>query len=117
MPRLMEKKDWLQAVAEAGSANRAWYENVTGGAYDVSLSLPESGSYRVIFVKLDDLPQSQPAPHSPRHRNIKSKIRALRGAGRIRDNRDYKDILADALAERYEALGNIDTINIDTIIL
>ena len=105
MPRLMEKKDWMQTVADVGSADSVWYENVMGGAYDVSLSLPESGRYRVIFVKLDDLPASQNAMHNPPRRKVSPKIRALRGAGRISDNRNYKDILADALTERYEALA------------
>ena len=28
MPRLMEKKDWLQTVVDVGSADGVWYENV-----------------------------------------------------------------------------------------
>ena len=105
MPRLMEKKDWMQTVAEVGSAESIWYENVAGDAYDVSFSLPESGRYRVIFVKLDDIPQSRKTSRSPRRGNISPKVRALRGAAKLNDDRDYKEILADTLAERYEALG------------
>jgi len=29
MPRLMEKKDWMQTVADVGSADGVWYENVS----------------------------------------------------------------------------------------
>ena len=29
MPRLMEKKDWMQTVADIGSAESVWYENVS----------------------------------------------------------------------------------------
>ena len=56
MPRLMEKKDWMQTLADVGSADDVWFENVAGDACTVSLSLPESGRYRVIFVKLDGVP-------------------------------------------------------------
>lgn len=27
MPRLMEKKDWIQTMADVGSADRIWCEN------------------------------------------------------------------------------------------
>lgn len=105
MPKLMEKKDWMQTVADVGLAESVWFENVAGNTSDVSFSLPESGRYRVIFVKLDDIPRSRSTSLGSRHRNISPKVRALRGAGRMSDSRDYKDMLADALAERYEALG------------
>lgn len=42
---------------------------------------------------------------SVQRRVISSRVRALRGVAKISDNRPYKDILADAIAERYEALG------------
>jgi len=29
MPRLMERKDWMQTVADVGSADGVWYENVS----------------------------------------------------------------------------------------
>ena len=90
MPRLMEKKDWMQTMADVGSADNVWYENVVGDTCTVSLSLPETGRYRVIFLKLDG--------------KISPKVRALRGAARLNDSREYKEILADALAEKYEAL-------------
>ena len=36
---------------------------------------------------------------------ISPKVRALRGAAKLNGSQDYKDMLADALAERYAALG------------
>ena len=29
MPKLMGKKDWMQTMAEVGSAESVWYENVS----------------------------------------------------------------------------------------
>ena len=40
---------------------------------------------------------------STQRRSISSRVRALRGVAKISDNRPYKDILAEALTERYEA--------------
>ena len=104
MPRLMEKKDWMQTLADVGSADDVWFENVAGDASTVSLSLPEAGRYRVIFVKLDGV--STESSSSTRHSNrkVSPKVRALRGAAKLNDRRDYKEILADALAEKHEAL-------------
>ena len=71
----------------------------------MSFSLPESGRYRVILVKLENV--SKPREMSSRclKRKISPKVRALRGAARMEGSRDYKDVLSDALLERYEALG------------
>ena len=52
MPRLMEKKDWIETVAEVGSAEGVWYENVSADGGFFPLSVPESGMYRVILVKV-----------------------------------------------------------------
>ena len=104
MPRLMEKKDWMQTMADVGSADNVWYENVVGDTCTVSLSLPETGRYRVIFLKLGGAPQVQSSSSSHSSRKISPKVRALRGAARLNDSREYKEILADALAEKYEAL-------------
>ena len=104
MPRLMEKKDWMQTMADVGSADDVWFENVVGDARTVSLSLPAAGRYRVIFVKLDGAPPVSPSSASHSNRKISPKVRALRGAARLNDSRNYKEILADALAERHEAL-------------
>ena len=70
----------------------------------MSLSLPEAGRYRVILVKLDG--GSTVLSSSTRHinRKISPKVLALRGAAKLNDRRDYKEILADALAEKYEAV-------------
>ena len=53
MPRLMEKTDWIQTVADVGIAENVWYENIVGDADSVSFPLPERGRYRVILVKLE----------------------------------------------------------------
>ena len=42
MPRLMEKKDWMQTVADVGSAENVWYENVSADGGFFPLSVPES---------------------------------------------------------------------------
>lgn len=104
MPRLMEKEDWIQTMADVGSADRIWCENVVGDNYGMSVSLPESGRYRVIFVKLDDDSRQQDVSCGDVLGNISPKVRALRGAARPDGGRDYKDVLADVLSERYEAL-------------
>ena len=52
MPVLMDKKDWMQTVANVSAAENVWYENISSDHDTVSLPLPESGSYQVILVKL-----------------------------------------------------------------
>ena len=103
MPRLMEKQDWMQTVADVGTAKGIWYENVVGDVRDVSFALPEAGRYRVILVKLDESSARPSAAHFSDKRKISPRVRALRGAAKLNDSRDYKEILADALAEKYEA--------------
>ena len=49
MPRLMERKDWMQTVADVESV--------------FPISMPESGMYRVILVKVGK--ESSAKPHSP----------------------------------------------------
>ena len=111
MPRLMDKRDWMQTVADVGTAESVWIENVSSDADGVSFALSESGRYRVIFVKLENA--SKPREVSSRHlkRAISAKVRALRGAARIEGNQDYKDVLSDALVERYEALGFLSSLD------
>ena len=53
MPKLMEKEDWMQTMADVGSAKNVWYENVSAEGGFFPLSMPESGEYRVILVKID----------------------------------------------------------------
>ena len=105
MPRLMDKTDWIQTVADVGIAENVWYENIVGDSDSVSFPLPERGRYRVILVKLEGGLDTHPISCSKHKRNISPRVRALRGAARANINRDYKDMLADALAERYEDLG------------
>ena len=59
MPRLMEKKDWMQTVADVGSADGVWYENVSVDAGHFQLSVPHSGLYRVILVKVGNDPSTE----------------------------------------------------------
>ena len=59
MPRLMDKADWMQTVADVGAAENVWYENIVGNTDNVSFSLPEHGRYRVILVKLEGARKSQ----------------------------------------------------------
>ncbi len=67
MPKLMEKIDWARTVANVGSADCVWSENVMGREGTLSLSIPESGMYQVILVKLDrPEPVPKPAPAKPK---------------------------------------------------
>ena len=59
MPRLMEKKDWMQTVADVGSADGVWYENVSVDGGHFQLSAPGSGIYRVILVKVGNAPSTE----------------------------------------------------------
>ncbi len=104
MPIRIEKKDWPNALADVKSAESIWYENVVGSPYEVSVSIPSAGRYRVFFVKLEDIPSQKTFSHKRRIREISPQVRALRGAGRLDDGRDYREILAEALTEKYEAL-------------
>ena len=47
-----------------------------------------------------------PAKHkqTTTRRAISPRVRALRGVAKIADNRPYKDLLSDAITERYESL-------------
>lgn len=105
MPKLIDKKDWPNALADVKSAESIWYENVVGSPYEVSVSIPSAGRYRVFFVKLEDIPAQKTFSRKRRTKEISPQVRALRGAAQIDDSRDYKEILADALTEKYEALG------------
>lgn len=63
MPRLMEKRDWIQTVANVGAADRIWSENIS--TEDGSFSMPtlEAGTYQIIFVKIDAKKQVPPPAH------------------------------------------------------
>ena len=66
MTKLMEKRDWMQTVANVGTAEGVWYDNISAEGGVVPLSVPESGMYQVILVKIDDsaaaAPPAQPQP-------------------------------------------------------
>ena len=52
MPALMEKRDWMQPVANVSAAESVWYENISSDSDTVPLPLPGRGSYQVILVKI-----------------------------------------------------------------
>ena len=52
MPALMEKRDWMQTVANVSAAESVWYENISSDSDTVPLPLPGRGSYQVILVKI-----------------------------------------------------------------
>ena len=58
MPRLMEKKDWIQTVANVDAAESVWYENISSDGDAVPLPLPGRGTYQVILVKINAPQQS-----------------------------------------------------------
>ena len=67
MPRLMEKKAWIRTVADVGSAENVWYENVSAKSGIFQISMPESGIYRVILVKVGKGQSAElPVPKSAR---------------------------------------------------
>ncbi len=67
MPRLMEKKDWMQTVADVGSADGVWYENVSVDGGFFPLSMPESGTYRVIIVKVAQMDTTEKTRQKSAH--------------------------------------------------
>ena len=58
MPRLMEKTDWMQIVANVDAAEGVWCENISSDGDEVPLPLPGRGTYQVILVKINAPPQS-----------------------------------------------------------
>ena len=52
MPKLMEKKDWMQTVADVGTAESVWFDDISADGGIVALSVPEDGTYHVILVKV-----------------------------------------------------------------
>ncbi len=75
MPRLMEREDWMQTVADVGSAENIWYENVSAKSGVFPISMPESGMYRVILVKVGK--ESSAKPH--RSKSARDYIGCCRG--------------------------------------
>ena len=70
MPVLMEKKDWMQTVANVSAAESVWYENISSDCDTVPLPLPGRGSYQVILVKIGNAFQTQ----KPRRRSARELI-------------------------------------------
>ena len=58
MPKLMEKRDWIQTVANVSTADRVWSENILSQAGTLPLSIPEGGTYQVILIKIDSESES-----------------------------------------------------------
>ena len=83
MPRLMEKKDWMQAVADVGAADSVWYESIAADGGLLPLAMPESGMYHVILVKISE---QQTTKASPRRKSA----RELIGYGRKFDPREER---------------------------
>ena len=52
MPRLMQKKDWMQTIADVGAVENVWYEDVSAKSGAFTIPVPQSGVYRVILVKV-----------------------------------------------------------------
>ena len=77
MPRLMEKKDWMQTVADVGSADGVWYENVSVDGGHFQLSAPGSGIYRVILVKVGNGPSADYTTWHQRHFDNGESVREL----------------------------------------
>ena len=75
MPRLMEREDRMQTVADVGSAENIWYENVSAKSGVFPISMPESGMYRVILVKVGK--ESSAKPH--RSKSARDYIGCCRG--------------------------------------
>ena len=70
MPKLMEKEDWIQTVANVSAAERVWCENVTAREGTLSLSVPEGGAYQVIMVKIGESPKAA----APRRKSARDMI-------------------------------------------
>ena len=93
MPRLMETNDWVQTVADVGSAERVWYENVSVDGGPFQLSAPGSGIYRVILVKVGN------GPSAERPRQMKS---ARDYIGYCRGNYNGRTTTAEIMKELRE---------------
>ena len=93
MPVLMEKKDWMQTVANVSAAENVWYENISSDYDTVPLPLPGRGSYQVILVKLD-MPQNTVAKSPVR-------IGSKKGAWRVPTEEEDRAMDEEIAAEFY----------------
>ena len=57
MPRLMKRDDIMQTAVNLGRAVRVWSELRDTDSGHMTFSLPESGVYQVVFVRVEDKPK------------------------------------------------------------
>lgn len=67
MPVLMDKRDWAVTFESAKRSNRVWRQRIMGRRGENLLSLPESGSFEVIFV---EIPQEEKEPRKVSARDM-----------------------------------------------
>lgn len=72
MLKLMEKRDWIQTVANVGAADKVWSDMVVADSGDMTFRLPEGGVYQVICVRIEN---------KPKHKNLSSAVDMI-GYGR-----------------------------------
>ena len=72
MPRLMEKNDWTAAFETASRSNRVWRQRIAGRGGENLLSLPETGSFEVLFVEVS----------APQERRRKTSAKDMIGFGK-----------------------------------
>ena len=70
MPRLMEKKDWMQTVANVDAAEGIWCENISSEGDTIPLPLPGRGTYQVILVKIGRQRTQNAIPRSKSAREL-----------------------------------------------
>ena len=58
MPMVMKNADWMRTVENVRRAEGVWFDNVISHSGTVPLSVPESGNYQVILVKIRDAPRT-----------------------------------------------------------
>jgi hypothetical protein len=59
MPVLMDKTDWTATFESAKRSNRVWHQRVMGRGGENLISLPESGSFEVIFVAVSPVEEKR----------------------------------------------------------
>lgn len=52
MTKLMDKLDWMQTVANVGTAENVWWEDFSTDGDTIAVPVPECGRYQVILVKI-----------------------------------------------------------------
>ena len=67
MPKLMEKKERMQAVASIGASESIWFDNISTKGGVIPVTFPEGGVYQVILVKIGgDVAEAVPKRKSAR---------------------------------------------------